>query len=439
MSSAAVVANTTDGSAPRTATGAELIDVSLVLRAQAGDSEALAALAEQIRPTAQRFAGRFLSDPVRGEDIAQVALMKAFTRLGDVRSPAAFPAWLMRIVRNECLNELSRQKHAQLPLSVLADEGTQIQAPAGGDDDPEEALLRSQLQELVRRVAMTLPSHHRQALVMRALEDRTYEEISEALDVPVSVARVWYFRARKRFRTAFVTMMVARRGVPALCQEMGEGIAGMIEGSLPEDERPRVIEHLSGCAVCRQTEDELRNTAFRTPSRAMVIGLGLLRLGWRLPKRLHQVTAHVPAAAAKVAVATAGVAALATVATTVGPSGTTPIVDTSPATLAPAPSGTAAGQQPGIAAPPIVERGQASITPAPGLPGLPDLLGPTGVSSTLGQVQSTVNGLLPGALSPNAIIGSVTSTLNNVAHPTAPAAPTPPPAAPTPPPAPKAP
>jgi RNA polymerase sigma-70 factor (ECF subfamily) len=423
MSSAVVVADATEGSTSRAPMpGQDLVDATLVLRAQAGDTKALAALAEQIRPTAQRFAGRFLGDPVRGEDIAQVALMKAFTRLGDVRAPAAFPAWLMRIVRNECLNEISRRKHAQVPLSVLADEGTQIQAPAGGDDDPEEALLRSQLQELVRRVAMTLPEHHRQALIMRALEDRTYEEISEALDVPVSVARVWYFRARKRFRSAFVTMMVARRGVPALCQEMGEGIAGMIEGSLPADERPRVQEHLAGCAVCRQTEDELRNTAFRSPSRAMILGLGLLRFGWKMPRRLHQGTGHLAPAAAKVAVLGAGVAALATVATTAGPPSTTPVVDTAPATLAPAPSGAGQGSQ---TAPPVVVQSQsAASSGSQGLPGLPDLLGATGVPSALQQVQGTLNGVLAPLASPGAVSGTVSSTLSSVSHPPSP---TPPP------------
>src|SRR4029077_13158956 len=169
----AVMVEEDRGGAPSGAAvaGSELVDAALVLRAQSGDADALASLAEPVRPEARRFASRFLNDAIRGEDIAQVALMKAFSRLGDVRSPAAFPAWLVRIVRNECLNEVSRQKHAQVPLSLLADEGTQIQAPAGGDDDPEEALLRSQLQDLVRKVAATLPYHHRQALMMRALED----------------------------------------------------------------------------------------------------------------------------------------------------------------------------------------------------------------------------------------------------------------------------
>jgi len=295
-----------------TSAGTALIDGSLVTRSQAGDQDAIGELAAQVRPMVQRYAGRFFSDPARAEDLAQTALMKAFARVGDVRSPGAFQAWVLRIARNECLNELARQKHAQLPLSTLADGGVEIEAPAGGDDDPEEALLRSQLQALVRRVAATLPPHYRQALTMRALEDRTYEEISEALDIPVPVARLWYCRARKRFRSAFVTMMVARRNVPVMCQEMGEAIAEMIEGTLPAGDRPRVQEHLGGCHVCRQTEDELRNTAFRAPARGFIIGLGLLRLGWKLPHRLRSGLSHTPHALGKLAVSGVGGVAVAT-------------------------------------------------------------------------------------------------------------------------------
>ncbi|HVS44954.1 MAG TPA: sigma-70 family RNA polymerase sigma factor [Candidatus Dormibacteraeota bacterium] len=292
--------------------GVALIDGSLVTRSQAGDQDAISELAAQVRPMVQRYAGRFFADPARAEDLAQTALMKAFARVGDVRSPGAFQAWVLRIARNECLNELARQKHAQLPLSTLSDGGAEIEAPAGGDDDPEEALLRSQLQALVRRVAATLPPHYRQALTMRALEDRTYEEISEALDIPVPVARLWYCRARKRFRSAFVTMMVARRNVPAACQEMGEAIAEMIEGTLPAGDRPRVQEHLGGCHVCRQTEDELRNTAFRAPARGFIIGLGLLRLGWRLPQRVRSGLSHTPHALGKLAISGVGGVAVAT-------------------------------------------------------------------------------------------------------------------------------
>jgi RNA polymerase sigma-70 factor (ECF subfamily) len=295
-----------------TSAGVALIDGTLVTRSQAGDQDAISELAAQVRPMVQRYAGRFFSDPARAEDLAQTALMKAFARVGDVRSPGAFQAWLLRIARNECLNELARQKHAQLPLSTLADGGLEIEAPAGGDGDPEEALLRSQLQALVRRVAATLPPHYRQALTMRALEDRTYEEISAALDVPVPVARLWYCRARKRFRSAFVTMMVARRNVPVVCQEMGEAIAELIEGSLPAGDQTRVKEHLGGCHVCRQTEDELRNTAFRAPARGFIIGLGLLRLGWKLPQRLRDGVSHVPHAVTKFAVTGVGGVAVAT-------------------------------------------------------------------------------------------------------------------------------
>ena len=282
------------------------VDEELVLRAQAGDVEALCDLAAQVRPLVQRYASRFFSDPTRAEDLAQTAMMKAFSRIADVRSPEAFPAWLLRITRNECLNELARQRHAQIPMSALDDQGIALEALADAAGDPEEALVRSQLQDLVRRVAAGLPPHYRRTLTMRALEDRSYEEISEELEIPVTVARLWYCRARKRFRRAFVESMVARRDVDSACQAMGVAIAEMIEGTLGRAERDRVQGHLTGCPVCRQTEDELRNTAFRAPSRALLIGLGLVRGVHRAGRTAGSGLGRVPAAATRLAVTGAG-------------------------------------------------------------------------------------------------------------------------------------
>ncbi len=261
-----------------TGTALSAIDDGLVLRSQAGDPVAISELVRLARPILQRYARRFFPDPARAEDMAQTALMKAFARMGDLRSPEAFQTWLLRIARNECLNELTRQRVAQIPMSTLEDQGTALEAPSGGDDDPEEMLVRSQMQDLVRRVTATLPSHYRATLTMRALEDRSYEEISEALDIPVTVARLWYCRARKRFRTAFIQTLVARRDVSDECQEMGGAIAELIEGTLNRAHRDTVQAHLIDCAACRQTEDELRNTAFRAPARLWLFGLGLVRL-----------------------------------------------------------------------------------------------------------------------------------------------------------------
>ncbi len=352
------------------------IDGSLVIRSQAGDREAIGELAEWVRPIVQGYASRFFSDSTRGEDVAQIALMKIIARVGDVRSPAAFPAWLLRVVRNECINELSRQRHAQLPLSILAAEGTQIQAPAGGDDDPEETLVRRELQGLVREVAATLPAHHREVLVMRALEDRSYEEVSAALDVPLSVARLRYFRACERFRSAFVTRLVARRGVSVPCRETGAAIAAMIEGTLPAADRPRVQEHLAGCHVCRQTEDELRNTAFRAPARGFIIGLGLLRLGWRLPQRIRDGVSHAPHAVGKLAVTGVGGVAVATAVVAGSPILPTPALanDSGPAGHLRL-SGASTGHSGGVVLVSDPMQTAASAGAPQGLAGVPDLTG----------------------------------------------------------------
>jgi RNA polymerase sigma-70 factor (ECF subfamily) len=238
--------------------------------------------------------------------MAQTALMKAFARMGDLRSPEAFQTWLLRIARNECLNELTRHRVAQIPMSTLEEQGTLLEAPAGGADDPEEMLVRAQMQSLVRRVAAGLPTHYRQTLTMRALEDRSYEEISLALDIPVTVARLWYCRARKRFRTAFIQTMVDRRDVAPECQEMGAQIAELIEGTLSRSRRDTVQAHLVDCAACRQTEDELRNTAFRAPARLMLIGLGFARLPSTVRRTITGMSGRTQQLAGEIALGAAG-------------------------------------------------------------------------------------------------------------------------------------
>jgi hypothetical protein len=167
------------------------------------------------------------------------------------------------------------------------------------------------MQSLVRRVAASLPPHYRSTLTMRALEDRSYEEISATLDIPVTVARLWYCRARKRFRTAFIQALVARRDVPEGCQEMGAEIAELIEGTLTRGRRDAVQAHLADCSACRQTEDELRNTAFRAPARLMLVGLGLARLPMSLRRSLSNMGNRSQQIAGEIALGAAGTFVLA--------------------------------------------------------------------------------------------------------------------------------
>src|SRR5258708_19874280 len=95
------------------------VDDTLVLRAQSGDPQAVADLVVATRPMLQRFARRFFPDPARAEDMAQTALMKAFARMGDLRSPEAFQPWLLPIARTESLPALPPSPPPPTPMSPL--------------------------------------------------------------------------------------------------------------------------------------------------------------------------------------------------------------------------------------------------------------------------------------------------------------------------------
>jgi RNA polymerase sigma-70 factor (ECF subfamily) len=111
---------------------------------------------------------------------------------------------LVRIVVNESLGRLRRDKRAQIiPLT------TTIDALEHDDQDslidystqqPENAAMRTELRTVVEARIDLLPDIFRTVFVMRAVEDMSVEEVSLALDIPEATVRTRYFRARSLLR-----------------------------------------------------------------------------------------------------------------------------------------------------------------------------------------------------------------------------------------------
>ncbi len=127
------------------------------------------------------------------EDILQEAFLRAFQyyigfRGGDAR------AWLLRIVRNTAYTWLRRNRASELHLSIDDIAEDQTCRTSG----PESELLRQLGSELLRNAIAGLPAEFREVIVLRDLEDYSYKEIAEIVDIPLGTVMSRLARARKR-------------------------------------------------------------------------------------------------------------------------------------------------------------------------------------------------------------------------------------------------
>jgi RNA polymerase sigma-70 factor (ECF subfamily) len=171
----------------------KLSDPILVTRAKDGDRLALDALCSRHAPRVERIARNVLRDPEDARDAAQEAMAKLVVRLKQFRGESQFSTWLHRLVVNTCRDAGERNKaRAHEPL---ADD-----LSAGPDADPVRAARMSELRrELCDSLADASPQQAQVVLLKDAL-GYSFEEIAEAVDMPVGTAKCHAHRGRNRLR-----------------------------------------------------------------------------------------------------------------------------------------------------------------------------------------------------------------------------------------------
>ncbi len=186
----------------------ELIGAPLVRQAQIGDKCATAELLRLSRPLAERAIGRQCGECQSVDDLVQATLLIVFTELSSLRAAEAYIGWLQGIVRNVCCKELRRRESARQAAARLAQRDI---CTSTSLVDPLDEVLRREVRSHLESALRRLPWRYQVVMMMRAFEERTYDEIGEAFDVPGHLARLWYFRARQRLQDACTSDEVLRR------------------------------------------------------------------------------------------------------------------------------------------------------------------------------------------------------------------------------------
>jgi RNA polymerase sigma-70 factor (ECF subfamily) len=152
------------------------------------------------------LAVRLCGNPTDGEDLAQETFLTAYRRIGQFRGEADFGSWVYRICVNLWKNRVRYEKRRSFwkHISIFGgDKGEddprplEIADPKDVTDAPAEADER---RKLVQQAMARLDPHERAALVLREVEDKTYEEIADLLDLPLGTVKSRIARARESMK-----------------------------------------------------------------------------------------------------------------------------------------------------------------------------------------------------------------------------------------------
>src|SRR5579863_5928747 len=181
----------------------ELDDQQLVTSSKHGDQDAFAQLVRRYQRRIFNLVYRMLQQYEEASEITQETFLAAWQGLPSFRGDARFSTWLYRIAYNSALKQIEQRKRDRLLQSAMQAE--QIIAEAGNEGRMETELEQHARQDFIRENLATLPAKYRAVLILRHIQDLTYEEMAEILTVPIGTIKTHLFRARNLLKERLET------------------------------------------------------------------------------------------------------------------------------------------------------------------------------------------------------------------------------------------
>lgn len=181
-------------------------ETQLIDRALQGDRDAFTKLVEVNQDRLFASMIQVTGSPDEAEEVVQEAFIRAFVKLDTFQRNSQFFTWLYRIAFNSALTR-RRRKRAKVSLDYCRENnGLEVTDTGDGVDEP---MLRLERVEMVRVAMDTLTDEHRAILILREMQEHSYEDIAEILEISIGTVRSRLSRARNQLKIALEAMLRA--------------------------------------------------------------------------------------------------------------------------------------------------------------------------------------------------------------------------------------
>ena len=175
------------------------LDDSALVATALRDRNAYALLVVRYEGPLGRYAGRILgSHAYATDDVLQEAFIKAYVNLRDYDRSRPFAPWLYRIVHNEAVSFL-RKRRAE-PQTIDGEDGLLLLERISDGSDLQADLVQKGMESAIRASMNTLGQRYRDVLVLRFLEDKSYSDIADILELPAGTVATLIKRGLNHLR-----------------------------------------------------------------------------------------------------------------------------------------------------------------------------------------------------------------------------------------------
>ncbi|MBO8130215.1 MAG: sigma-70 family RNA polymerase sigma factor [Candidatus Marinimicrobia bacterium] len=190
----------------------EFTDEELIAKFQNGDEGAFEELVHRYAGRLLNFVYRFVYDKKEAEDIVQDTFLRVYMNRHAYREIAKFSTWIYTIAANLAKTFLRKKKYRK--VMFLSQMGPDENKDFEIKDEEEIRIIEKDMrvdEETIQRALLKLPEHFKTILILRDIQELSYEEISNILEIPIGTVKSRINRARLRLQKEISKILKGKR------------------------------------------------------------------------------------------------------------------------------------------------------------------------------------------------------------------------------------